>query len=111
MKLNIYAVYDVKAGNFATPFFFLNDGVAIRNFTDLTNDPQSRVNAHPGDYSLYSMGDYDDNSGLVKSKKPLQIVQAASVYKPVIMSNENITRPSDKTNSAPKALEKALGKK
>lgn len=81
MKVNIYSVFDVKAANYAVPFFLQRDAIAHRAFTDLVNDPRTSINKHPGDYSLFKVGIYDDNSSEITSCKPELIVQAAAVYK------------------------------
>lgn len=61
----VYAILDTKAGFFGTPFFAVNDSVASRQFVTLGNDINSMVNKYPDDYQLYSLGEYDDNSGSV----------------------------------------------
>lgn len=80
MKLNAYAIYDVKAGMYSAPFFHHNDGIAHRGFGDLVNDPRTNVNKHPGDYSLFKIGVFDDSSGEIVSCKPEQVVQGATVF-------------------------------
>lgn len=82
MKLNVYAIFDVKAGNYATPFFMQRDAMADRAFSDLVNDARSTINKHPGDYSLFKIAVFDDNSSEIKSCKPEQIVQGASCVVP-----------------------------
>lgn len=67
MTLQIYAIHDVKAQCFGNPFFLSHNGIALREFSDLSNDPQSRINKHPEDYKLYNLGEYDDNSGAFTS--------------------------------------------
>lgn len=79
MKLNIYAVFDSKAAAYASPFFMQRDTMALRAFTDLTNDRQSSINKHPEDYSLWKIGSYDDDTGLVESCKLHSIANAASL--------------------------------
>lgn len=80
MVLKAYAVFDVKAGNYSPPWFLLSDGIAHRTFSDLVNDPKTTIARHPGDYSLFAVGSYDDDSAQFTSQKPVQIVQAISLY-------------------------------
>lgn len=80
MVLQVYSVFDIKAGNYATPFFMLRDQMAIRAISDATNNPKSTLNLHPGDYSLFHIGSYDDSSAELVSFKPKQILQCASIY-------------------------------
>ena len=35
MVLNIFSVYDVVSDSYATPFFFINNSIAIRSFVQL----------------------------------------------------------------------------
>lgn len=80
MKLNVYSVFDVKAAVFANPFYMPNDAVAIRGFTEAVNNPQSVLNKHPEDYSLYKLGIFDDSVGKLESEaQPVVLVTAASV--------------------------------
>lgn len=63
MKLCVYSIFDVKAGVFNTPFFQVNDQVAKRAFSDLVNDPQSMLFKHPEDFTLWRLGEFDDQLG------------------------------------------------
>lgn len=61
--LNCYAIYDKKAMSFATPFFAINDEVAMRLFEDLLRDRRSLVSQHPEDFALHFVGRFDSESG------------------------------------------------
>jgi len=61
----IYSVLDTKAAAFAPPFFLHRDEVAIRAFRDAVLDPKHPMSAHPGDYHLYNIGQFDDVDGRV----------------------------------------------
>lgn len=63
MKFSLYAIYDSVAATYAPPFIQTNDRLAERSFRDLVNDPASRVNKNPGDYSLVTLGTFDDETG------------------------------------------------
>lgn len=65
MKLGMFSVRDVVAGAFINPWFLPNDGMAVRAFTDCVRDPNHNFGAHPGDYALYKMGDFEPESGKV----------------------------------------------
>lgn len=70
MKYQIYSVLDVKAQAFAPPFFLHRDEVALRAFRDAVLDPKHPMYAHPADYHLYCLGEFDDNSGFVSPTTP-----------------------------------------
>jgi len=79
MIQKIFAIRDIKAGNYATPFFMPSNGLAIRAFSDLVSDPKTTINRHPDDFQLFVIGEYDDNSGEIISTKP-EFLSNASEY-------------------------------
>lgn len=84
MILKIYSVFDSKAVFFGQPFFDpnLNDGSAIRNFSDAVNDgsnPNNMWHKHPEDYSLFYIGDFDSTSGELTPVTPQNLVTASAV--------------------------------
>lgn len=64
-KLLVFAVYDSKAEVYMTPMFFPAKGLAIRTFDDQVNNPDSLLNKHPEDFTLFCIGDYDQDTGLL----------------------------------------------
>jgi len=75
MIYNMYSVYDIKAEAYAPPFFLARDEVAKRTFLDAMSDPGHPMAAHPEDYVLYRLADFDDETGTVASvKQPVQIM-------------------------------------
>lgn len=73
MKHEIFSVYDSAAQAFLQPFFAPSLGSALRSLTDAVNDPKHEFSRHAGDYTLFKLGSFDDNSGLVDSAPPEQI--------------------------------------
>jgi len=67
MVLKIYSILDVKGSIYGQPFFMTQNGLALRAFSDLVEDPKTTVNKHPEDFKLYELGTYDDCSGLFVS--------------------------------------------
>lgn len=65
MKMLIVAVHDSKAELFSQPVFVQSRGQAIRSFADAVNDGKSDYARHPGDYSLFELGVYEDHSGML----------------------------------------------
>lgn len=63
MRMFVYAIYDTAAGAYMRPFFMSTDGQAMRMFTDIAQDASSEIGKHPEDYSLFRIGQYDDNKG------------------------------------------------
>ena len=69
MLLLVCAVKDSAADAFGRPFFVPTIGLAMRSFIDEVNNRESPFNAHPDDYTLFEIGDFDDNSGALVSLK------------------------------------------
>ncbi len=63
MELRVFAVFDSKCAAYMQPFYFPNTGQALRAFQDLANDPTSMIAKHPLDFTLFSLGTYDDVTG------------------------------------------------
>lgn len=61
----LYAIKDNTIG-FETVYCMPNNAAAIRNFGDIVRNDKSRYNAHPEDYDLYCVGEFDDNTGEIK---------------------------------------------
>ncbi|QXP08593.1 MAG: nonstructural protein [Arizlama microvirus] len=78
MKYKIVSVRDRAADVFSVPNFVLNIGAAIRSFGDEIRKPgtdqvPNMFNKHPEDFDLYSLGEYDDETGEFSPTRPQQI--------------------------------------
>lgn len=71
MKLLAFAVHDAASGLYGTPMFLISKGLALRSFSDECNNPQSIINKHAGDYTLFQIGEYDEESGVMTPITPL----------------------------------------
>lgn len=71
MKQPIYAVRDRHVG-FMRPTIDINDQTATRNFKYAVNNPGSDVGFNPQDYSLYRIGEYESDTGMIT---PLDVPQ------------------------------------
>lgn len=76
----VFAVFDLKACSFSTPFFCVNAGVAIRMFQRAVNDPQTDLNRFPGDYELYEVGTWDPNVGQLETAERKVSLGLASAF-------------------------------
>ncbi len=63
MKLLVFSIYDSKAEGFITPFFMPKIGQATRVFNDCCNDKTHQFFKNPGDYTLFEIGEFDDEDG------------------------------------------------
>jgi len=84
MKLDVFSVYDVKAQAYLPPFFMSNNQVAIRAITDCVNDPSHLFYKNPQDYTLFFLGVFDDNTGLIEPHiAPITLGNGVEFVKPV----------------------------
>jgi len=77
MKTNIYSVHDSKAGAYGAPFLLLTDGLATRSFIQATMSSESLFGLHPLDYTLFRIGTYDDETSIIKSEEPPELILTA----------------------------------
>lgn len=81
MIYGVYAIKDAKT-SFMPCNVDYNDASAIRNFEHAVMAPDSLMRSHPADYTLYRLGSYNTDSGIIVSEAdPQQIADAASVVR------------------------------
>lgn len=78
MKYGIYCIRDAKTG-FLTPTVDINDQSAMRNFAHATMQHNTLFFSHAQDYSLYRIGVFDSESGIIQSlAQPEHIAEGTS---------------------------------
>lgn len=85
MKYKVVAIRDRAIATFSVPQFVTAVGAAVRSFGDEVrrggdNNPLA---AHPEDFDLFSLGEYDDQTGLFESEVPHQIAVGKDYVKAV----------------------------
>lgn len=73
MILKIYAIRDQRTC-FLTPTADINDASAMRNFEAACLRSDSLMHSHAEDYSLYAVGYYDQDTGVITPIVPLEPV-------------------------------------
>lgn len=63
MILTICAVMDSAINAFGRPIFVPAKGAALRSFMDEINRPGSDFHLHPDDFTLYTLGHFNDETG------------------------------------------------
>lgn len=80
MIIKCYAVYDAKVSQYRIAIFDIEDGGAMRQFSDAVNgDKQHPWAQHPEDYSLWYIGEFDTRSAKLKDVVPINLVNATAV--------------------------------
>ncbi len=68
MKVQLYAVFDMASGTYEKPFFSTTDDLVRREFENVATAKDTPIGKHPKDYSLWRLGNFDDNTGTVKDE-------------------------------------------
>lgn len=78
-RLVITAVMDAAVGSYNRPFFVPTTGFANRSFADEVNRvaADNPMNAHPSDYSLWYLGEFDDVEGTFHPTVPPVLLSKA----------------------------------
>lgn len=63
MRLNVYAVRDLKAGLFGALFCSMNDATMQREISQAIRNPEHPWSLYPDDYQVFNMGTYDQETG------------------------------------------------
>ena len=80
----IMALRDSKAESFSQPMLYTAKGAALRAFQDAVNDSAHELGKHPEDYSLFFLGSYNDNTGMITPNVdgPIVLVNGATSSPP-----------------------------
>lgn len=71
MIVKMYAVLDSASGIYDGPVPAHTDGVAMRNFTNLAENPDSKIGMNPEHFSLWYVGSWNDATGNVIPAEPI----------------------------------------
>ena len=66
----MFSVLDSKTGGFTVPFAAVNVGSAVRTFRASVGDPSSLFFRFPEDFSLYLVGEFEQDSGMLSGCVP-----------------------------------------
>jgi len=61
----IFSIYDSKTEAFMQPFFMATKGAAIRDWTQAIADEKTPFCRHPQDFTLFEIGEWDDQKGQI----------------------------------------------
>lgn len=90
MKVNLYAIHDSKACAYANPFPMHTDGLAIRSFMQACLSQETNFSKYPLDFTLFRIGTYDDETSLIKSEAPPEMLLTAS--QALALAEKEVTR-------------------
>lgn len=82
MQVKVLVVRDRATDSFGNPMFFRHVNEGLRAFADEVNRADSQVAAHPEDYDLYLLGDFDPSTGLFACETPRQLAIGKDMVRP-----------------------------
>lgn len=82
MTKKVFAVQDVVAKVYGSPMLFTHVGEATRDFGDAVKNPKTMISAHPEDYRLYCLGEFDDVKGIFTTHDPEMVCNAIDFVPP-----------------------------
>lgn len=78
----VYVIHDSAVKSFVSPHFCRTHGEAERNFKQAVNDPKTgHLHNSPDQFTLFYIGEYDDQTGLVTSLPAPQAVLSGAQAK------------------------------
>jgi len=89
MIQQVMALYDSKARCYAAPFFVAHTDVALRVFAQVANDPANQISHAPQDFTLFHLGTYDDNTGVIQPFTQQVNMGLASQFRKTVVLNED----------------------
>lgn len=76
MKVNLYAINDSAVG-YMTPFPMHTHNLAIRSFAETCKQPDTNLSKYPEQHSLFFIGQWDDELGLLHPQSPPELLTTA----------------------------------
>lgn len=80
MKMKVFTVFDSKAEIFGTPIYSATTASGIRIFEAACNEEGRDFNKWPGDYTLFEIGEWNDNTGHVEMHEVKKELGLALTY-------------------------------
>lgn len=77
MILQVFSVYDKAVGAYMPPFITRSKGEAVRSFMAAVNNGGHEFSKSPSDFTLFLLGRFHDESGLVDTASgPERVISA-----------------------------------
>ena len=81
MKRKVCCLFDSKLGTFRQPFLVEKIGEAERALEYWANDPKSDLYRYPDEYSLYEIGKFDVDKGIMENLGQHRLIGVARQYR------------------------------
>lgn len=107
MIMLIFSVHDKAVGAFLPPFFARSKMEAIRSFSEACADEKHQFAKHASDYTLYSLGEFDDGGARFSTVDPVRLITALECVVPVNpFTPANLKQETDKVIASLRAQSK-----
>lgn len=80
MILQVMVVYDSKSRAHLLPMFVSHVEVGQRGFADAANDPTGVIGRNPEDFSLFHIGEWDDEIAQMNAFETRRAMGRAATY-------------------------------
>lgn len=81
MKSFLFTVFDNKTQIYCAPFVAPTYAAAVRDFAYAANQTDNSVGKYPTDYTLYSIGEFDDEDASITLLPPHNLGTASQFVK------------------------------
>lgn len=98
MVYEAFSIFDAKGLMYSPPFFMATKGLAIRRFSETATDLTTSIGLHPEDFTLFHIGAFHDQTGLLEhTTTPQPLIKASeTINKPIVpMTNGPGTYPDN----------------
>ena len=93
MIKQIFAIRDVKAEAFHTPFYAQTKGAAIRTISDYANEKGTPLNQHPEDYMLFHIGAFSEMSGEIRGlEQPEPVITVLELMTDIPVTKQHVEK-------------------
>ena len=95
MIFKLFSVLDHKSGVFNKPFTEMNDSTAMRGIASCCRDESHMFHMHPRDYSLFCVGEWDDDNGTIIPQYR-EVCKVYEIWKPILAEIEAEIRAEER---------------
>jgi len=92
MKLKMYSVFDSKVTAYRSPLCLRTRGEMLREWGDLVNDPTTQFAKYPADFTLFEIGDFDQETGAIECYEAKIALGTALDFQAKNPSLENVSQ-------------------
>lgn len=88
MIIQIFTIFDIKTGAYLTPIYQPTLTAATRLFINTCTDTTHPFNQNPEDFTLFYIGEYDDQTAKIEPMIPQSIMTAQEAI--ATKGNDNV---------------------